>query len=308
MLRTKIGPFNGTTWENLCQLVFKKKYGEAGYQEMPASPGDYGLEGFTLRTGIGFQCYCPDDHYGPTELYEKQRDKITTDLNKLRTYASEIADRIGSLQLREWHFVTPEIDRNKLLAHVRTKEAEVRSWGVSILHPDFTIHLRDADFFIIEISEIQSLNGHALNFDTTVPDWSAPDGPPEEYEANIRRKTAIRLAPRAEHSQYQKFFSAVVQQTQSAFLEHGSLLKRIERVAPPVYFKLLRIVSEYEKTVLELNATWTGGAEDLVTYVRDGLAERIASQLGPQVDKLEAERIARHIVARWLAVCELDFE
>lgn len=308
MLRTKIGTFNGTTWENLCQLVFKKKYDQAGYQEMPASPGDYGLEGFTLQTGIGFQCYCPDDHYGPSELYEKQRDKITTDLTKLKTYAVQIAERIGGLKLREWHFVTPEIDRNKLLAHARSKEAEIRSWNVPILDPCFTVYLRDADFYITEINEVQSLNGQALNFDTAAPCLAEIDGPPEEYDANIRRKTAIRLAPRADHSQYQKHFTSVFEQTQLAFLEHGSLLKRIEKTAPAVFFRLLRIVDEYEKAVLELNATWSGSAEELVINVREGLAQRITTQLGPQVDQTESQRIARHIVARWLAVCELDFE
>lgn len=308
MFRTRIGTFNGTTWENLCQLVFKKKYDQVGYQEIPASPGDYGLEGFTLQTGIGFQCYCPDDHYGPTELYEKQRDKITADLAKLKTYSSQIAARIGSTKLREWHFVTPEIDRHKLLEHARIKETEVRGWNVPILDPDFTIHLRDADFYITEINEIQSLNGQALNFDTAAPSLPEPAGPPEEYEANMRRKTATRLAPKASHSQHQKFLTSVFEQTQSEFLEHGSLLKRIERTAPPVYFKLLRIVDEYEKSVVELSATWCGTADELVKSVREGLAQRIATQLGPQVDETEAQRIARHIVARWLAICELDFE
>ena len=307
MLRTKLGTFNGTTWENLCQLVFKKKYGDVGYQEMPASPGDFGLEGFTLQTGVGFQCYCPDTHYGPTELYEFQRDKITTDLKKLQNYAKEIGERIGLMKLREWHFVTPEIDRNKLLAHARTKEEEVRGWNVPILAPDFTVYLRDADFFITEINEIQTLNGQALNFDTTTPSLDDPSGPVEEYEANMRRKTAMRLAAKIDHPQYQRLFATILQQTQSTFLEHGSFLKQIERTAPTVYFKLIRIVSEFEKSVLEWNATWTGTAEELVCKVREGLAERIATSLGPQVDQTEAQRIARHIVARWLAVCELDF-
>lgn len=279
-----------------------------GYQEMPASPGDFGLEGFTLYSGIGFQCYCPDDHYGPTELYEKQRDKITTDLSKLKTYAAEIRDRIGATKLRQWYFVTPEVDRHKLLAHARAKETEVRSWNVPILAPDFTIELRDADFYITEINEIQSLNGQALNFDTAPPSLSDTNGPPEEYEANMRRKTTIRLAPKAQHPHYSKFFALLFDQTQAAFLEHGTLLKRIEKTAPSVFFKLLRIVGEYEKSVIELNITWNGTAEELVANVREGLAKRIASQLGPQIDDTEAQRIARHIVARWLAVCELDFE
>ena len=79
MFHTKFGAFNGDTWEDLCQLVLKRKHQNVGYQEMPASPGDYGIEGYTVTTGWAFQCYCPDKHYERTELYNKQRDKITED-------------------------------------------------------------------------------------------------------------------------------------------------------------------------------------------------------------------------------------
>lgn len=60
------------------------KYEVEGYQEMSAhTDGDLGIEGFT-RTGVVFQCYCPDEEYDSTKLYEHQRDKITKDLGKLK--------------------------------------------------------------------------------------------------------------------------------------------------------------------------------------------------------------------------------
>lgn len=80
MFNTKFGSFNGSTWEDLCQLVFKRKYDAVGYQQMKASPGNFGIEGFTIGTGLAFQCYCPDKHYERAELYENIRDKITQDL------------------------------------------------------------------------------------------------------------------------------------------------------------------------------------------------------------------------------------
>lgn len=307
MIQTKYGPFNGDTWEDLCQLIFKKKYEHLGYQQMVASPGDFGLEGFTLQTGKGFQCYCPDKHYTAPELYEKQRNKITTDVGKLKTYASQIAARIGDVQIRDWYFVTPEVEKNALLAHARSKEEEVRTWNVPILDPKFTIHLRDAEYFHKEINEIRSLNGEALDFDRSPPTLPPLDGPPEEYEANIRRKTEVRLVPKTGHTQGSNLFNKLYDQTQKAFLEHSALLKQIDDAAPTVYFKLIRLVSEYESIVLELGTTWNGSAEELVTQVREGLAERISRQLGPHIDETSASKIARHIVARWLAVCELDF-
>lgn len=307
MLQTSLGPFNGNTWEDLCQLVFKKKYDDIGYQQMVASPGDFGIEGFTLKQGMGFQCYCPDSHYDATELYNKQRDKITKDVAKLKTYVAEIKKRIGDVKIKDWHFVTPVLDRNALLAHARSKELEVRGWGVPILAPDFTIHLRDADFYLTEINEIRSLNGEALIFDTSSPTLRLLDGPPEEYEANLRRKTTVRLHSKAAHPKVDKLFESLYGQTYSAFLEHGTLLRRIETTAPAIYFKLLRLVGEFESNVMELGILWDGTADELVTKVRVGLSDRILTQLGPHIDATEADRISRHIVARWLAVCELDF-
>lgn len=68
MIQTDFGTFDGTSWERLCQLAFKLKYGPS-YQRMPASPGDYGIEGWTTD-GLAFQCYCPERHYTQDELYE----------------------------------------------------------------------------------------------------------------------------------------------------------------------------------------------------------------------------------------------
>src|SRR5689334_11077025 len=104
MLKTVHGIFDGDAWERLCQMIFKKKFAPDGYQQMVASPGDYGIEGFT-RTGIAYQCYCPSEEYTLQVLYEKQRDKITKDLGKLKTYETQIRDRIGAMTISQWIFV-----------------------------------------------------------------------------------------------------------------------------------------------------------------------------------------------------------
>ena len=307
MFVTKLGPFNGKTWEDLCQLVFKLKHGAEGYQHIQADPGDFGLEGYTIHTGIGFQCYCPEKHYGTKELYEAQRDKITTDIKKLKTNQFEIAKRIGSTKIGEWFFVTPVVDRNALLAHVRQKETEVRTWNLPILKNDFVIQLRDTDFYLKEINEVRSLNGVALNFDSTPPTLAALTGPQHEYEGNVFRKSELRLAPKAASLDIDKLVNGLYSLTLKSFLEGDGLLRRIEQDAPTVYWRLIRLVNEYENQVLEKAATWVDTAEALTSHVRDGLSERIHRELAPAVDETTADQIARHIVARWLAVCQLNF-
>jgi hypothetical protein len=58
MYKTDLGPFDGNSWEMLCQMCFKQKYGGDGYQEMLASPGDFGIEGYTA-TGKYFSATAP---------------------------------------------------------------------------------------------------------------------------------------------------------------------------------------------------------------------------------------------------------
>jgi hypothetical protein len=308
MFTTSFGEFNGKSWEALCQQVFKMKYGSDGYQQIPASPGDFGLEGFTLKTGFGFQCYCPEKHYTRQELYDAQRDKITKDLGKLRTYQADLAKLLGSTKLGHWVFVTPEVDKHSLLAHARTKEVEVQGWSIPFLLPDFRILLHDGDHYLLEINEILSAAGEALNFDKTPPKLPELSEPPEVYERNIRRKCEVRLTPKKISSRYTHHVERLHQQTLESFLEADDFFRRIEASAPIVYIRLVRLINEYEKYLLETQATWTDTADALTIKVSDGLAERVARDLAPEFDDTHARMTARHMVARWLAICELDYD
>lgn len=308
MFNTKFGPFNGTTWEGLCQQVFKRKYQAECYQQMQASPGDFGIEGFTVNTGWAFQCYCPEKHYERSELYEKLRDKISKDLGKLKRYEKDLLARLGSTKLARWVLVTPEIDRNALLAHARTKEAEVRAWGLPFLTDDFTVLIQDGDHYVVEINEIRTAAGEALVFDEQAPVLAELKGQQEDYERNVHRKCGTRLADKAAKPDFERRVSQLSQLTVESFLESDGYFRRIAATAPPAYVKLVRLINEYEQYVIETSATWSGSAEELTVQVRDGLAKRVADELAPEFDRTNANKVARHMTARWLAVCELNYD
>lgn len=305
MFHTKLGAFNGDTWEDLCQLIFKRKHQAEGYQEMPASPGDYGIEGYTVTTGWAFQCYCPDKHYERTELYEKQRDKITADLKKLKTYQTDIQARLGSTMLTRWIFVTPEIDRNALLQHAKAKETEVKSWGLPFLSDDFTVLLHDGDHYLIEINDVRAASGEALVFDDDTPVLAELNGNPEEYEKNVIRKTKIRLADKPNPSGH---IVQLSQRTIEHFLESDGYFRRVSSTSPTTYIRLIRLINEYELEVIDLSATWIATPHDLTERVRKDLEQLIFSELSPEFDLTNAKKVARFMTARWLAICELDYE
>lgn len=307
MFNTKYGPFDGTTWEDLCQMIFKRKYEKESYQKMPASPGDFGLEGFTLETGVAFQCYCPNKHYDRKELYEKQRDKITADLNKLKDYKDEIACRLGPTKLAKWIFVTPEFDKNALIKHVRAKEEEVKSWKLPFLTDDFKILLYDADNYALEIRAFQKESGEVLFF-SDVQQLAELNMPTEEYEKNIDRKNKLRLKEFENNESYSKRLAKLNEMTIKLFLECDPYLKVVENESPTLYLKLLRVITEFENTVKEETLTWFGDPKELTDKLKKLLNERIINDLSPNSNMTMAEEISRKIFARWLAVCELDYE
>ena len=308
MFNTPYGPFDGDSWERLCQQVFKKKFAADGYQHIPATPGDFGLEGFTTATGCGFQCYCPDALYSGKELHEKQRKKITEDLKKLQTYEQDLKKLLGATKLRRWYLVTPTIARNELVKHARSKEAELRAWNLSILAPDFEVLVQDGDHYAAEIQELQLAFGKALDFGGLPTNLPPLGSAPEVYENNILRKTKARLQGRFPADKIEAKEAQLNQRTRRDFLEHDSHFRRINDQAPTIHSRLMRLINGYEAYVLETRATWEGTPQQLTDQVREGLAERISKELAPHIDETGAALIARLMVARWIAVCELDYE
>ncbi len=307
MFNTPYGPFDGPSWERLCQQVFKKKFAADGYQHIPATPGDFGLEGFTKTTGCGFQCYCPDKLYPDKQLYEKQRDKVTEDLAKLRKYEQDLKALLGPTKLRRWYLVTPTIVKNELVKHARAKEADVRAWNLSILDHDFEVIVQDADHYVTEIQELLLASGKALDFGgipTTLPQLGKR---PEVYEENILRKTQARLQGRVAADKLGGRVADMHQRTLREFLDHDAHFRRINDTAPTVHARLIKLINGYEAHVVETCSTWEGTPQQLTEKIRDGLSARIAKDLDPHIDEAESAYIARLMVSRWIAVCELDY-
>lgn len=305
--QTNYGPFDGPSWERLCQLIFKRKFSADGYLHIPATPGDYGLEGFTKTTGCGYQCYCPDRAYPAKDLYEKQRDKVTTDLKKLKDNEADLKKVLGTTKLRRWHLVTPVISHHDLIKHAQTKETEVRGWNLSIIDNDFQVLVHDADHYAAEIQEMQFALGKALDFGgipAVLPELNEKS---ETYEKNILRKTRTRLAS-APPEKFDGRVARLYQKTLREFLDHGPHLKRINDTAPTVHSRLARLINGYEAEVGERCFTWEGTPQELTDRIRDGLTERIVRELAPSIGETDAADIARMIVARWIAVCEVDYD
>lgn len=305
MIQTKYGSYDGNSWESLCQLVFKDRYGEQNYQEMPASPGDFGIEGFIHNTGVAIQCYCPEKQYTQKELYEKQRDKITKDLKKLKDYERDIAARIGRKKIKEWIFLTPEIHNNDLYKHAQLKQTEVAGWNLSIIDSDFKVLLKDAEFYASDIHKVQSISGEKIKFLDAV---SLLDSKPEEktiYEDNISRKNEKRCTVNGTlNSEKHRKLNEV---TASKWIDGEQLLKDLERTASELYFEIVRVINQYEDELEEISLTWQDAPNKLVSKAKSELADRIKEAI-PSLGDSERYKISDHMVSKWIALCPLEID
>jgi hypothetical protein len=301
MITTLYGVYNGSTWEDLCQKCFKIKYEIDGYQEMEASPGDFGIEGFT-RTGIAFQCYCPDDEYTQDELYEKIRDKVTKDLNKLKTYEKQLIARLSGIQISTWLFITPPTVKNDILAHIAAKKLEVLSWKLSIIAADFDIQFRDIDFLSKEINLIRSVTGNKLSFQTEIPIdnqliWDKKD----VYQQNINRKNSIRLGV-ANTETLNELNTLTFEQ----LVNGDRKLRRIMSSIPDLYYQLSVLFTNYELEVKEKSLTWTGTPEELITHLKNDI-ESLLKEDFSNLACSERRGLVNYLISKWIALCPLNF-
>nr|WP_244292152.1 hypothetical protein [Vibrio cidicii] len=231
MFQSDIGPLDGDSWEGIIQSVFKHKYDT--YQEMVASPGDLGIEGFVLDEGILIQCYCPDENYNTKTLYEKQRDKMTVDLNKLSKNQHEISMHLGEAKISQWIFITPEIAKHDLHVHARTKTKEILALNLPFIADDFQILIKDVHAYISDIRSLELLMGKEICF---VP--STGESIPEpilktEYDKNISEKNQIRSVVKGVYKD--NVHEMLNFKTKTQYLDGYDILRRIFNQSPELY-------------------------------------------------------------------------
>ena len=302
MINTSVGAFNGTSWEALMQLVLKAKYGSEGYQHVPATPGDFGIEGFTRTTGLAFQCYCPDFHYERKELYEKQRDKMTQDLKKLKDNEKSLSTILGGTRIKSWYLITPDVIHNKILSHAVEKQTEVREWKLPHLHEDFTVYVHDAGYYMQDINQQKKFEGLPISLGQDLHEIPKVNEGNTEYDDNLERKTNLRMAERGALAA-----EGLLKVTKKFFLDHDSYFQNLYDSHPQTYFQLARALHGFENNIEEWKFTITGDPDQLVEKVKTKLQERLVGDELLSIDATTADEIIRRTMARWLAVCQVDF-
>lgn len=307
MYTTDHGDFDGNSWEEFCQLCFKHKYEKEGYQELPAWRGDLGIEGFT-KSGIAFQCYCPDENYNHDVLYEKQRDKITKDLNKLVLNENDLKLYLETVKISKWIFVTPQYQNKELIRHCAQKAKEYRIKKLDILSFDFDILVHDLGFFTEQIpfildAKIKKIDlNHNGESDEDINKWFEST---IDLVENANRKNAHRISINAQNRDLK--IEKLTKITVSNFLNGNTTITKLQQKFPDDYEKLVRTISQFEKKVEELCLTNSASSNDLYFSIENELKQRIKETF-PYLNGNTINRLTEQVLADWILRCPIDFE
>lgn len=308
MYKTAYGDFNGNSWEDFCQICFKSKYESVGYQEIPAWQGDFGIEGFT-RTGLVFQCYCPDVEYNPDRLYEVQRDKITTDLAKLITYEKELSGYLKTIKISKWIFVTPEYKKKDLVKHCQDKAEEYRQKNSSILAPDFDVLIHDIEFFVEQIQTILNFRGKKLDIDpkerTTeedIADWKSKS---ISLVDTAVKKHGYRVPENA--SKFDEKVNTLTQKSISDFLNGEILVRKWAQGYQEQYEKFQKVVGLFEEKVKEKCAVNDGNFNNLYVEIECELRAKLKESF-EYLDDIMIDRLTNRVMADWILRCPINFD
>lgn len=308
MYSTKHGAFNGDSWEDIMQICFRLKYETEHYTEIPASSGDCGIEGFT-RSGKVFQCYCPDNNLPSSDLYEKQRDKITKDLKKLSTYQSKLGQFFNGTKINEWIFVTPDYRTNDLVIHCNSKTQEVIDCNLPFIDPtNFQVIVHTIDNFARELPIALSTNGQKLiiepgqNMATNVTQW-------KEQQISLV-DNAIRKHTKRFESGTNSIDSKVNKLTEAtikSYFDRESILGRWRNLNPQDYERYLVLISQTESEVEEQCMFPTADNDARYMGFRALVKEKLQSNF-QSLDETTITILTHGAVADWLLRCPLDFE
>lgn len=299
-MKTTIGQMDGNEWEKYCQKLLRLRYND--YQEVPAQfGGDYGIEGFT-RSGLTFQCYCPDEDLTGKNLYEKQRDKITTDINKLIKYAQEIS-ALGAGTIREWHFLTPRYNNRQLLSHCRSKESEIRSKNLATVRNEFTIYLKTEEDYINERQIYLGIGEHLVHPTSEDPAQEELEKlltSDNEIVQNIKTKLE-KLVP--DSMQRRQLIRDLV----SGYVIGQIELETLNEKFPLIYGSVTQIKSANESQLSIRMLSSTDNHSAILHNILKEYEVKLSTDFSDNLSSALIARLSMEAISDWLGRCPLNF-
>ena len=296
--------WQGRDWQNYCILLLQKRYATQNSHSLQLVPdrhqGDLGLEAFS-HDGHAYQCYAAEEPLTVIACYEKQRDKLTTDLGKLRDRKSAVASLLGRVVIHRYVFMVHRHDSRHLISHAHSKAADVRTWGLPFIADEFSIVIETDDDYANEREAVHALPAGIIESVRPTVDDQAAWG-----AANVDlRTTALSKLERVTPSSSTR--DAVMAALTGQYLQGENALERLKNVVPETHRGILAAKAHREDLLVLEHPPEANASHGALAVIARELAERLHADF-PTLSSQLAETLAWSAVADWLMRCPLDFE
>ncbi|NEZ93433.1 hypothetical protein EXM69_16120 [Clostridium botulinum] len=304
-------PYDGDKWEKIIDDCYRLRHQCDGYTKIHANfGGDAGIEGY-IHIGIAYQCYCPEKQYTDNELWEKQRDKINKDINKLISNGDRLK-AFGVENIKEWHFVTPEHRDSRLVTYSVKKAKEIleakKNNNLDYIDDKFKILIKTGNDFIDEIRKLNCLGKLKFNIslnNTREPDWSKCSS---EKVQNIERKLKAIINPDKDETRL-KLYNKMVQFIGGYYIHGLEVLDEIKKSDIMSYEKIYELNNMYKKEV-EYRCTMNMDSSTnnvLFNTIKEEFHKELKSELGELYDDPSIYELTWDLLSSWIADCPMDF-
>lgn len=262
--------------------------------------GDCGIEGFS-RDGCCYQCYAEQGSGAVDDRYERNRDKMTTDLKKFCENRKPLSALFGQTRIRRWVFVIPVHDSKELVAHAAKKANEIRKLRLPYVTADFEVSIVTEDYFELQRNALANAGLSVVSLpenDVADDDLNAFVLANSKQIDILRGKIARSGAAATNHEALRVWLLQTYLRGEGA-LEH---LKSY----PELYETFLKLRANRAHYVHRRSLTATFAKHDTLDQTIEQFEAELLQKL-PSLDKKTAELLANAAAVSWLFICSLNF-
>lgn len=294
----------GEDWQRWANQLLTRHYGPTEYQKVPdVDRGDAGIEGFTLTGGHAYQAYGCEEPVAVKVRYEKQRDKITQDINKFINNKSTLRRLFGNVQITRWVLFVPHFDSKDLVEHATKKTGEILEEKLSYASQSFQVMIVDEEQFAAERDFL--LNAGTMQLEcvgaereqTAIDAWASGH---DDLVATLDRKVALLPTIRAEGDRI-KFRDKLLRH----YVEGQDTWEYLRRF-PSIHEKIFQTKRQRERF---LESSWmihSGPNNELLERALSQFMESVRAST-QNLGMFTVESLAWEAVADWMLRCPLDF-
>nr|WP_314092465.1 hypothetical protein [uncultured Shinella sp.] len=294
--------WDGIAWQRHAHILVRIRHGASNVQRVPDKVnGDAGHEFFTLDgcTVSVLRSRRPRQY---AENIERDEQKATRDLPKLKEYEDTLAKLLCGLKCSGWILFCHVLDDKAVIAHVRAKGAEVAAIGLFFLSADFEALVQSQDHFTTEAVKPKEL----------------PIGPdlliaqPSEEEITTQASTDLvvtldgklsRAYPLVTESKRAKIRRTYVKN----HIKGGNTLASLKSEHPMLWELAWQTISAEESRLEMLGAAGEAAPAERLQESLSRIEEGLRKDL-PHVAHSTLTAISTGTLSDWLVRCPLDFD